>query len=71
MPADMFFPVGTTGAAQDELAAARAVCSGCDVRPHCLDFSLATRQEFGIWGGMDEEERRHLLRDSRAPRRLR
>jgi WhiB family transcriptional regulator, redox-sensing transcriptional regulator len=35
------------------------------VRPSCLTFALDTRQDYGIWGGYDEQERRILLRQRR------
>ncbi|MHB1923365.1 MAG: WhiB family transcriptional regulator [Acidimicrobiales bacterium] len=68
MPAEMFFPVGTSGVAVEDLAAAKAVCAVCDVRVACLDYAVETRQEFGIWGGADEEERRSLVRRVRQAR---
>lgn len=71
MPADMFFPVGTSGMAIEEVLAAKAVCSGCEVSGPCLDFALETRQEFGVWGGTDEDERRDLFRRTRSSRLLR
>lgn len=40
--------------------AAKAVCAGCPVRDECLDYALASRQRFGVWGGMSEQERRRL-----------
>jgi len=68
MPAEMFFPVGSSGVAVEDLAAAKAVCAVCDVRVACLDYAVETRQEFGIWGGTDEEERRSLVRRVRQAR---
>jgi WhiB family redox-sensing transcriptional regulator len=56
----LFFPIGTTGIALEQIAAAKAVCRDCDVRAACLEFALATNQESGIWGGTSEEERRKL-----------
>jgi len=41
---------------------AKAVCARCPVRDECLDFALASRQDDGIWGGLDETERRRLRR---------
>ncbi len=38
--------------------AAKAICAGCSVRAECLDFALASRERFGVWGGMTEKERR-------------
>ncbi|HET6795307.1 MAG TPA: WhiB family transcriptional regulator [Acidimicrobiales bacterium] len=68
MPADLFFPVGTSGAAVEEVAAAKRVCGGCEVSGPCLEFALATRQEFGVWGGLDEDARRQRLRSARRAR---
>lgn len=56
----LFFPVGTTGAALEQIEAAKAVCRRCDAQPRCLEFALATNQESGVWGGTSEEERRKL-----------
>ena len=50
--------------------AARAVCSHCDVRLQCLEDALNNKEQFGIWGGTSERERRRL-RKERALRRLR
>ena len=40
--------------------AARAVCSNCPVLDECLRYALANREQFGIWGGTSERERRKL-----------
>jgi WhiB family redox-sensing transcriptional regulator len=50
--------------------AARAVCSGCQVRMQCLEYALNNKEQFGIWGGTSERERRRL-RKERARRSLR
>jgi len=44
---------------------AKTICGACPVQPECLDFALKTRQEFGIWGGTTEDERRMLARQAR------
>ncbi len=62
----VFFPVGFTGHAVQELAEAKAVCRRCPVRLACLQFALVSNQECGVWGGYDEEERRVLRRQWRA-----
>jgi WhiB family redox-sensing transcriptional regulator len=66
---DLFFPAGTTGAALDEIAAAKAVCNQCPVQSHCLRFALRTGQAYGIWGGTTEDERIMLRRLTRERRR--
>lgn len=42
--------------------AARQVCMYCEVRIECLKYALANREQFGIWGGTSERERRKLRR---------
>jgi WhiB family transcriptional regulator, redox-sensing transcriptional regulator len=66
MPAEMFFPVGTSGMAIEEVASAKQVCGGCEVSGPCLEFALETRQEFGVWGGRDEDERREMVRRAKS-----
>jgi len=58
----LFFPVGTTGPALEQIAAAKAVCETCDVKEPCLEFAVATNQDSGVWGGTSEEERRQIRR---------
>ena len=62
----LFFPVGTTGPALEQIAAAKAVCENCEVQDPCLRFALETNQDSGVWGGKSEEERRHVRRQARA-----
>jgi WhiB family redox-sensing transcriptional regulator len=57
---DLFFPVGTTGPAIEQIEAAKAVCRECEVQVQCLEYALQTNQDSGIWGGASEEERRKL-----------
>jgi WhiB family transcriptional regulator, redox-sensing transcriptional regulator len=67
---DLFFPAGTTGAAEHEIAAAKAVCAECPVQSQCLRFALRTGQAYGIWGGTTEDERIMLRRLTRRPAAL-
>lgn len=41
---------------------AKAVCHTCPVREVCLEFAIATREPYGVWGGMNEIERRRAAR---------
>jgi WhiB family redox-sensing transcriptional regulator len=44
---------------------AKAICATCSVRKDCLEYALRIREPHGIWGGLNELERRALLaRDS-------
>jgi WhiB family redox-sensing transcriptional regulator len=62
---ELFFPVGTTGPARRDVAAAKRVCARCPVVSQCLSFALGNGQTAGVWGGMGEEERVALLRTTR------
>ena len=46
---------------------ARRVCAGCPLRTACLDEALRLRVRYGIWGGMNWDER---LRERRRRTRL-
>ena len=46
-------------------AMAKAICGRCPVREECLEFALGARDPHGVWGGLNEMERRILLRDRR------
>jgi WhiB family redox-sensing transcriptional regulator len=50
-------------------AVAKAICGRCPVREHCLEYALATRDPHGVWGGLNEMERRALLRRRDAEER--
>jgi WhiB family redox-sensing transcriptional regulator len=45
---------------------ARALCRACPVQKQCLDYSLAVQEPHGIWGGLNELERRRTLRKRAA-----
>ncbi len=65
----LFFPVGQTGEAEVKIARAKKVCVACPVRQQCLEFAITTNQEYGVWGGHSEEERRVVRRQWRARQR--
>lgn len=60
IPAESFFP-DTTKAA-DVTAEAKRICSMCDVTALCLVYALETNQEYGVWGGLSEKQRREYKR---------
>jgi WhiB family transcriptional regulator, redox-sensing transcriptional regulator len=64
MDPELWFPLGTTGAALEQIQRAKAVCRRCPVAAQCLAWALDTRQTYGVWGGLTEDERR-LLRAHR------
>lgn len=40
---------------------AKMICASCPVRQSCLDYALSIREPHGIWGGLNENERRQLV----------
>jgi len=46
---------------------AKEICADCPVSSECLDYALSIKEPHGIWGGLNEAERRSMLEDS-APR---
>ena len=57
---ELFFPLSPRGPGQEQIALAKQVCGRCEVTEACLSFALSSGQEFGIWGGLSEDERRAL-----------
>jgi len=43
-------------------AKAKAICARCPAREPCLDYALRIREPHGVWGGLNEFERRQVLR---------
>jgi WhiB family redox-sensing transcriptional regulator len=41
---------------------AKRLCANCPVRADCLEAALARHETYGIWGGLNELERRALLK---------
>lgn len=42
--------------------AAKRVCMSCEVRVACLEYALSIDEQWGVWGGLSEMERRALRR---------
>ena len=41
-------------------ARAKSICASCSVRRACLDYAVRIREPHGIWGGLNEVERKQL-----------
>ena len=37
---------------------AKAICAQCSVREPCLEMAIRIREQHGIWGGLNELERK-------------
>jgi len=61
---ELFFPIAASGPGLAQVARAKAVCARCEARAECLRFAMETGQDYGVWGGTSEEERRGRRRVS-------
>jgi WhiB family redox-sensing transcriptional regulator len=59
---EAFFASSSTSEGKRLIQHAKAVCSGCLSRDECGQWALETRQAYGMWGGMTEDERKAVLR---------
>ena len=64
-----FYPPRPRGEYRDVADEAKSVCWGtgehdpeCPVRKNCLLYAIERNDPHGIWGGMSNRERSHLLR---------
>ena len=48
-------------------AKAKDICRTCPVRADCLEYALMIREPHGIWGGLNEAERRAILVERGVP----
>lgn len=53
-----FFPETPT---DPLIPTAKRICANCEVQPECAAYAWRAREPFGIWGGVDEWERRRAL----------
>jgi hypothetical protein len=63
---EIFFP-----ASGEPDAAAKQYCASCPVRDACRDYALAAGEEFGVWGGLNEAERRAIHAKARRDKATR
>lgn len=59
-----FFPPTTFERKEDKEEReeiAKAICGTCPVRRPCLEYALQIREPHGIWGGLNEVERKARL----------
>ena len=61
-PETFFSPDSERGPRRrDREAAAKALCAVCPVRRACLEHALQVREPYGVWGGLNINEREKLL----------
>lgn len=60
----MFFPPSQFERKEEKLERerrAKEICQGCAVRQECLEYAVGIREPHGIWGGLNEVERKQIL----------
>jgi WhiB family transcriptional regulator, redox-sensing transcriptional regulator len=62
--AQVFFPP-TTFEKKDEKDVrerqAKSICATCPVKQSCLQYALKIREPHGVWGGLNEAERKQIM----------
>jgi WhiB family redox-sensing transcriptional regulator len=53
----------------DAVDKAKVVCDQCPVEVDCLEFAITNNENYGIWGGKTELERKRIARERRISRR--
>lgn len=44
---------------------AKSICATCPVQVECLEYAVMTNQNYGVWGGLTEPERRKIRHERR------
>lgn len=57
---EIFFPISHGAEREEQVRVAKAICGRCPVQSACLTWALEQGEPFGIWGGLDEAERRRM-----------
>lgn len=56
-PEMFFLPENSRmGDKEQRILMAKKVCGTCPVIEECRKFAIETRQRYGVWGGLSEEE---------------
>lgn len=57
----VFFPPSQFERKEEKLdreGRAKSICVTCSVKSDCLEYAVRINEQHGIWGGMNENERR-------------
>lgn len=60
-PTLFFHPQNERGLARQRRdQSAKQVCADCSVRIECADYAIRSREPYGVWGGLTEEDREQI-----------
>ncbi|QDN57350.1 WhiB family transcriptional regulator [Streptomyces sp. S1D4-20] len=62
---ELWFPAGDSGPYLHTIEQAKAICAACPVTAACLQYALTEGIDSGIFGGLNEKERRSIRRTAR------
>jgi WhiB family redox-sensing transcriptional regulator len=66
---DVFYPADLKGKEKrNAINKAKAICLGCVALAKCRTYALESKEEFGVWGGLSEEDRRSIWRKQKQQR---
>lgn len=60
----VFFPPSHVERKEERLIrerSAKGICRSCGVRQDCLEYAVRIREPHGIWGGLNEAERKQMI----------
>ncbi len=60
----VFFPPSTFERKEEKLereSRAKDICRTCPAKEPCLEYAIRIREPHGIWGGLNELERKQFL----------
>ena len=61
--AEVFFPPAHAERKDEKLQReerAKSICRSCIVQVECLDYAIRIQEPHGIWGGLNEMERKQM-----------
>lgn len=64
---ELWFPKNQTAPETAKAVKAKEICGRCSVRADCLAQALDRNEQHGIFGGLDDAERRALKRSAQKP----
>jgi WhiB family redox-sensing transcriptional regulator len=67
---DLFFPEGAGGGQSGTAVTAKQICKSCPVRLQCLEYAIANREQYGVWGGAAPRDRRKIAAQRARRNRL-
>lgn len=69
MDIEIFYVDETDHRNRKAIKSAKAICQQCPIRFRCLEIAIAN-EEFGIWGGTTERDRKRMMRNHASKKAL-